>query len=544
MRGYKYILALLATCAFFSCERCPDRQVFEGSGLGAPSKYYELSDSQTDTLIDVIATMQYDIRHNADWIATPATSQGRDGFMLTCQENKGLKRLTTIILAIDQTNHYDTLTICQNGTKAIKTLKGTESGVATIALNSEIMSHELNVRYYGEVSNWIEGTEIVDNNITFTYQKNDNTTPRLASIMISYTDSEGRVLEHGFDILQLNNQDNHIPVNGPVVDLTADGKWANCYILNENSATNYSIEAKHVSGKLISKGIRVAEILWETAEGTVKNPVFDPIDNKLYFEKEAGAKGNAIIALKDNNNTIIWSFHIWVPGEEMKDVVIGGVTFMDRNLGANTSSAPSSNENSSVGMHYQWGRKDPFPPAKNLSTANGIQSEVFPSDAITYTPANEGHSGKPLSFAIENPATYIWGSGSTGIEDWSAIQNDNYWSSIQKTNYDPCPYGYIVPSKDQLLAVTSRWKSSKDATKGKNITCDDNTTNYWVKAGWYRRSYNATSQLANVGNHGYYWTSTEGAYSASVRGAYVSQSQDIQIFVRRWGGNVRCVKIK
>lgn len=542
MKVSRYILATaLAACAIVSCERWPDRQVFEGSGLGAVSKYYELPETATDTLVDVIATMKYDITHNSDWLSTPATSQGRDGFRITCEGNTGVARIATIILAIEQTHHYDTITVRQNGTTAMTILNGSEDGSAKIALNSDVEDYQLSVKYFGDVAGWISAPEVVDGEITFTYMKNEDVLPRLASIVISYKDATGVQLSHGFDILQYNNSDTHMPVADSVVDLTEGGKWANCYILNESAETVYSVDVKHVSGKSVSSAIRMAEVLWETVEGTVNNVVFDPVDGKLYFRKKEGAKGNSVVALKDNTGKILWSYHLWAPGEELKDVVIGGVTFMDRNIGAMTSAAPSGTENASVGMHYQWGRKDPFPPAASLSTANGVQSAVYPADAIKYTPANEGHPGKPLNFTIENPSTYIWGSGSTGNEDWSQIQNDNYWGA-EKTDYDPCPYGYVVPTKDQLQAVTSIWNDSANATKGKNIACDDGV-NYWVKAGWYRRSYHATSNLANVGNNGYYWTSTAVAYTGSVRGAYASEGGSLKASVRRWGGNVRCVKV-
>ena len=542
MKTSRYLwMAILAVCTVISCERWPDRQVFEGSGLGAVNKYYELPETKTDTLVDVIATMPYEIRHNSDWLTTPATSQGREGFRLSCDANIGLTRVATIILAIDQTNHYDTLTVRQSGTTAITMLKGSEEGSAKIALNSEVADYQLSVDYFGTDKDWIMSPEIVGEEIAFTYLKNEGVLPRLASIKISYKDSEGRALTHGFDVFQYNSEDGHVPATESV-DLTKDGKWANCFILADADATIYSVDAKSVSGKLVSPAIRTAEVLWETVEGTVENVIFDPIDNKFYFEKKAGTAGNSVIALKDNSGKILWSYHVWAPGQAVNDIVIGGVTFMDRNIGAMTKLAPSGTETTAVGMHYQWGRKDPFPPAASLSTANGVQSAVYPADAITYIAANEGHAGKPLSFTIENPATYIWGSGSTGMEDWSQIQNDEYWGTV-KTDYDPCPYGYIVPSKDQLQAVVGQWDKSANATKGKNIVCDDGSENYWVKAGWYRRSYHATSHLANVGNNGYYWTSTAVAYSASVSGAYASEGGSLKASVRRWGGTVRCVKV-
>ena len=543
MKTSRYIWVLLLTVSMFiSCNKWSDRQVFEGSGLGAVTKYYELPETSTDTLVNVIATMRYDIRHNADWLSTPATSQGRDGFRVRCQANKGVTRVATIILAIDQTNHYDTLTVRQSGTTAMTMLNGSEEGSARIALNSEVDDCQLDVTYFGTDSDWIISPEIVGDEITFTYQKNEGILPRMASIKVSYKDVEGHALTHGFDVFQYNCEDGHVPSAESIVNLTEGGKFANSFILAEDAATIYSVDAKLVSGKLVSPAIRTAEVLWETVEGTVENVIYDPIDNKFYFEKKAGAAGNAVIALKDNAGKILWSYHVWAPGDAVNDVVIGGVTFMDRNIGAMTKSAPSGTETTAVGMHYQWGRKDPFPPAASLSTPNGVQSAVYPADAITYIAANEGHAGKPLNFTIENPATYIWGSGATGMEDWSQIQNDEYWGTV-KTDYDPCPYGYIVPSKDQLQAVVGQWDKSANATKGKNIVCDDGSVNYWVKAGWYRRSYNATSHLANVGNNGYYWTSTAVAYSASVRGSYASEGGNMKASVRRWGGNVRCVKV-
>ena len=136
---YKYMLAvILVAGAVISCEKWPDRQVFEGSGLGAVTRYYELQETQTDLHVDVIATMPYEIRNSADWISVPAGSQGRDGFTISCQPNTGLVRQASIILAIEQTSHYDTVVVRQNGTTAIKMIDAEADGVAKIAMNSQV----------------------------------------------------------------------------------------------------------------------------------------------------------------------------------------------------------------------------------------------------------------------------------------------------------------------------------------------------------------------------------------------------------------------
>ena len=76
MNTYKYILAaILMAGSVISCEKWPDRQVFEGSGLGAVTKYYEILEEKADIHVDVISTMPYEIRNSADWISVPSSSE-------------------------------------------------------------------------------------------------------------------------------------------------------------------------------------------------------------------------------------------------------------------------------------------------------------------------------------------------------------------------------------------------------------------------------------------------------------------------------------
>ena len=150
MKTVKYIMAvILAAGAVISCEKWPDRQVFEGSGLGAITKYYEIQEGQSEVHVDVIATMPYEIRNSADWISVPASSQARDGFTISCQPNTGLVRQASIILAIEKTSHYDTVVVRQNGTTAIKMLDAEADGVAKIAMGGRVGDHQLSVDFYG-----------------------------------------------------------------------------------------------------------------------------------------------------------------------------------------------------------------------------------------------------------------------------------------------------------------------------------------------------------------------------------------------------------
>ena len=536
MNTYKYILAaILAAGAVISCEKWPDRQVFEGSGLGAVTKYFEIQEGQADVHVDVIATMPYEIRNSADWISVPATSQDRDGFTISCQPNTGLVRQATIILAIEKTSHYDTVVVRQNGTTAIKMLDAEADGVARIAMNSQVGEHELTVDYYGNQTEWISDLKVDGNDISFAYLRNELNIPRFASVIMTFKDAAGVSLSHRFDVLQRNVEG----TVASVVDLTEGGKWANCYLLDEADATSYSFEPKHVSGEVISGQLRTAEVLWETAQNTVENLAYDHTANKIFFTKTAGAKGNAVIALKDYNGNLLWSCHLWATSQDVKEISLGGVTFLDRNIGAVANTAPVAAENDAAGMFYQWGRKDPFPAPSKMNEANGVLSTVYPAGAIEL---QTKQSGVSLETAILNPTVYYWGNDNVGTEDWSSVQNDGYWNTASKTDYDPCPYGYVVPDKTQIDALIAS-RSGQTASYGNLLKCDDGTTNYLSSAGWFRRKLHATSQYAHVGQHPHYWSTTTVRVDDDCIGSYATDKITVvKEHPRRWGATIRCVK--
>jgi len=92
------------------------------------------------------------------------------------------------------------------------------------------------------------------------------------------------------------------------------------------------------------------------------------------------ATGNAVIAVYSGANQtgdILWSWHIWVTNYD-PDVPSAGDTcivhnlagvnyvFMDRNLGATTATVSIS---TTMGLLYQWGRKDPFTGSSSFRSA-------------------------------------------------------------------------------------------------------------------------------------------------------------------------------
>ena len=339
----------------------------------------------------------------------------------------------------------------------------------------------------------------------------------------------------------------------PPVELTAGGKYANCYVLSDVEESDYSLDVRLVSGAKPAEDITSAAVLWESSLGLITKCSYDSENNKLYIGKAKNAMGNAVVKLMDKDGKVRWSYHFWMTntGAAVPEINLGGVTFLDRNIGAIANTAPVDGENDAAGTYYQWGRKDPFPAPVDLKTSyNGQISDVYPSATVVFKTAQDGVS---LETAIQNPATYYWGSLNKNAQDWSDVSNDGYWSTSSKTDFDPCPYGYVVPDKSQIEALIGAY-SGTTAAYGYMLNCDGGISNYLCSGGWIRRKLSTTSECAHTGQHPHYWSTTtaEGKETSGdaktdaekkYKGAYATDKiNNILIYPRRWGANVRCVK--
>ncbi|MCD8072092.1 MAG: hypothetical protein LUE10_02750, partial [Alistipes sp.] len=151
--------------------------------------------------------------------------------------------------------------------------------------------------------------------------------------------------------------------------------------------------------------------------------------------------------------------------------------FMDRNLGAIANNNNGEvNRFNSIGMYYQGGRKDPFPPA-NYIPAQGAtvplsdHLDVYPDNAIiktaTYQP---GTPVETLLRSIENPTTFI--TAPQAPYDWLAGSLQRRWEPYQrpngtettsyKTADDPCPEGWVVPQPSSKVPFRGYpWSSTE-----------------------------------------------------------------------------------
>ena len=338
------------------------------------------------------------------------------------------------------------------------------------------------------------------------------------------------------------------------------GKRANCFLIENTDGGNYCFTTaaggtnyEDSKQKIVTKSGYYASLLWEDVQGLVTNVRNDAIGKKIYFTLAEGKKGNAVIALRARDGKIQWSWHIWVAGETVEGRTFSGVEFMDRNLGATSTVAGTMDI---CGLNYEWGRKDPFPGAKDYSKTSNNRKTVYPDIISTVT----SQDGQAITWATALPYVYIWGSGSgSGAEDWLKLesgkpQDGNLWgnegTTKPKTIYDPCPYGYRTPGQGKFTGITS--KAKLVARENYSVTIkDDNDKDFVLPcSGYWRRATN-TTEMCNVGTHCWIWTMTSSKtndpLNTDYQGAAVFQTTTSAAAVnrktpRRWGANVRCVK--
>ena len=251
--------------------------------------------------------------------------------------------------------------------------------------------------------------------------------------------SEHKVTEQTYILAGKVNGTESLQIEKPENDLSA-AEPANCYIVS--AAGTYSFKTFKGNTANLVEGGSNAEVLWETFGTDTAPAVGDLIQSADYYNNyiifktaDQFKEGNAVIALKNKYDEVVWSWHIWFTDKPTEHVYANNAgTMMDRNLGA-TSSTPG--DVGALGLFYQWGRKDPFVGSSSISSWKKAAST---NEWIIKAEAN----GVSIDFTIQNPTTLVVFSGTTG-RDWKDTANGNLWN-INKSAYDPCPPGWRVPT--------------------------------------------------------------------------------------------------
>ena len=229
-----------------------------------------------------------------------------------------------------------------------------------------------------------------------------------------------------------------------VSDLSAKGT-ANSYIVSQKGA--YKIRTvKGNSDESVGEAAS-AEVLWESFGTDVIPNVGDLVKDAEYSDGYISFKtadtfkeGNAVIAAKDEAGNILWSWHIWLVEDEIKEheYAFGAGTLMDRNLGA-TSAVPGEIE--AFGLLYQWGRKDPFLGSSSKSDDPNYTGDIALS-TIVWPDYYKTEGEDVLDLSIASPIQFI--------TNWPEDKElETLWNK-KKTIYDPCPPGWMVATESSI----------------------------------------------------------------------------------------------
>ncbi len=293
-------------------------------------------------------------------------------------------------------------------------------------------------------------------------------------------------------------------------------------------------------------------LVWEDVKGlidqrsfiTIKGEDGKRINSQLQVKGNAGKKGNAVVAAHigpkgDSSDPICWSWHLWVtdydPGVDTEiDVALVGEfklanksgslwqypssahIYMDRNLGAmdvrtdieGGTPTLTSELFDSYGLHYQWGRKDPFPGAASSDKSNRSFRDIFDSNGNVISELSmvslETDKTKLIQEGIHNPQLVI--------KNWldKAYYDLTYWKETysylwkyyvtKKAIYDPCPKGWKMP--DDFGTAGFIRHLDDDGIEMTNIGRYAPNLGFFPSAG-YRNTDN--NYMHDIGTGGYKW---------------------------------------
>lgn len=345
---------------------------------------------------------------------------------------------------------------------------------------------------------------------------------------------------------------------------------ANSYTVAPSASISIPVNVKGNGGNVAGTGLSTTHtaasvgIVWQTAADLITLGTFDATGQTVVINANASAaSGNAVIAAYSGageTGTILWSWHIWVtnydPNSEITYTITNtasaSYTFMDRNLGATTSTA---GDVAVKGLLYQWGRKDPFPGSTTIdgiiepTTGNGF---LF-SSKITEITSSAVTVGSNLANTILYPGTFYLGTSDNGY-NWYSVsltRNDALWGSENKispenkTIFDPCPAGWRVPAWKGGASPWSAIGASGITTSSVGEFSNFGVTWSIISAGFWSASgcrYSIDGSLIAVGNLGRYWSASR--ESSDGDNMYLTSSNVYPTMNngRAYGYSVRCVQ--
>ena len=282
---------------------------------------------------------------------------------------------------------------------------------------------------------------------------------------------------------------------------------ANCYVAAPGALVKFPANIGNTTEKA---AFQTADLLWQDVAGMVEQLIAASAVLK------SGVSGNAVVAVKNADGAVVWSYHLWVADFDPDANVMtwtdseSGTSYkmMDRYVGA-VSNQPGSDL--SNGLFYQWGRKDPFGSSNYEGKLKAMYDMAGAEVTRTVEPVSVTDN---MPNAILNPLThysgvsggnYSWLSNNKGSADIDAISD--YWGGVTgvQTKYDPCPAGWrVAPSgawyfyTDSNVTVEKVFAEGVDAPANKDllgryVSTDGGTTKFW---------FPAQGEVAHAGSYG------------------------------------------
>ena len=292
-----------------------------------------------------------------------------------------------------------------------------------------------------------------------------------------------------------------------------------------------------------------ASIVWMDQQALVDGLSVTNDGNKSFVNFHVSAanikNGNAVIAVKSADGTIMWSWHLWFDhsdalstiactnheGDNFKVTknILGYTLYKWKSTsyesprvarmkieqevgnGAKKSAyititqSPYAEREYSTAL-YQFGRKDAFPGTNTLYESTFVEN---------------GGNNISIVNAIQNPGTFYtdgdkWGTEYRYFNLWSmqTTSQGDASKTLVKTVYDPCPVGFTMPPLKTFSGATTTGKTN---TNNKDI----NALGNWDQ-GWHFYAKDSSSpstvyypaigsrtasagKLYGVKDRGYYW---------------------------------------
>ena len=192
-------------------------------------------------------------------------------------------------------------------------------------------------------------------------------------------------------------------------------------------------------------------------------------DNAEGEDITTGAAGNAILALYDDNGNIEWSWHLWFTGglnwgvagmeffEMTTQTYPSGSDMMDRNLGANPSSAQQvlSQEGVAIGLYYKYGCKEPY--LDGAYRGGGVLYDADGEEISTWSSTKSPTDPCPPGYKV--PFEGAWGDGMS--HSYSTISSFMYDTSIYY------PYLGEPTNETKDIIATGYERTTTKETNGK-----------------------------------------------------------------------------